>query len=278
MINWKPLICTLFLLSVSHSHGETTPTSAHANTVANWIEGGHRSEHNMARNDYRHPVETLDFFGLKADMSALEIWPGGGWYTEILAPYLKPSGQFYAAQFSPSQTQPFFQKMRKQFEQKLQANPALYSEVKLTSIYPPGKDFSTVEENSLDMILTFRNVHNWSKGGFDQAMFDHFFKLLKPQGILGVVEHRAKPGTRLEDMISSGYMTQDYVIKLASNAGFSLAAHSEINANSKDSTQHPNGVWSLPPSLRGGDQNREAFQAIGESDRMTLKFIKGEKP
>ena len=241
------------------------------------ITGPHRSDANIKRNQYRHPVQTLQFFGLKPDQAVLEVWPGAGWYTEILAPYLKDSGTYYAAHFSRHQSLPFFQQMREDFLAKLQSRPDLYGNVKLTSLYPPAGEPLPAPSNSLDLVLTFRNVHNWAKGGFDQAMFNDFFTMLKPGGYLGVVEHRAKPGTSFKQMINTGYMTTAYVIHLAQKAGFKLAATSEINANTKDNTDHPDGVWSLPPTLRGAASDEPKMLAIGESDRMTLKFVKPGK-
>ena len=239
--------------------------------------GSHRTNANIQRNLYRHPVKTLEFFGLKPDQSVMEIWPGAGWYTEILAPYLRDHGTFYAAHFSTQQRQPFFQQTRKDFIDKLQGRPDLYSQVRLVSLYPPAHEPLPAPAKSLDLILTFRNIHNWTKGGYDQAMFKDFYTMLKPGGHLGVVEHRARPGTSLAQMIKTGYMTEAYVIQLARKAGFRLEAKSEINANPKDNTLHPNGVWSLPPTLRDAAIDQPKMLAIGESDRMTLKFVKPGK-
>ncbi len=247
------------------------------NSLAQWLSGNHRSEDNVARNQYRHPIETLQFFELQPDSRVLEVWPGAGWYTEILAPYLREKGYLVAAHFSPAQNNEYLQNLRKSFLEKLLTNPTLYDKVVVANLFPPGGDDSPAPAGSLDRIFTFRNVHNWSKGGFDQAMFNSFFRMLKTGGILGVVEHRAKPGTNFDTMIQSGYMTEEYVTNLAIKAGFRLLDRSEVNANPKDTTKHPNGVWSLPPTLRGAENQLTKFQAIGESDRMTLKFIKPEQ-
>ena len=248
--------------------------NAAAAPLATLITGTQRSDANIQRNQYRHPVQTLQFFGLKPDQKVLEVWPGTGWYSEILGPYLRDKGVFYAAHFSPSQAQSFFQQTREDFLAKLQSRPDLYGNVKMVSLYPPANEPLPAPANSLDLVLTFRNVHNWAKGGYDQAMFNTFYQMLKPGGFLGVVEHRAKPGTSFRQMIATGYMTTNYVIHLAQTAGFKLAATSEINANPKDDTHHPDGVWSLPPTLRGAAIDQEKMLAIGESDRMTLKFVK----
>lgn len=237
--------------------------------------GEHRSDKNIARNQYRHPEQTLSFFGLKADMTVVEVWPGGGWYTEILAPTLKDQGQYYAAGFSlvAKRTPNWRKNYQRKFEEKLKQYPNLYSKTHITDLSIPERP-EIAPAGTADLVLTFRNVHNWMKGDYAQDVFNSMFKALKPGGILGVVEHRAKSGTRLEDMITSGYVTEEHVIKLAKTAGFKLQDKSEVNANLKDSGQHPKGVWTLPPSLRLGEKDREKYLAIGESDRMTLKFIK----
>lgn len=233
--------------------------------------GKHRTVEFVARDRYRHPVDTLTFFGLAPDMTVVEIWPGGGWYSELLAPYLK-LGTFYAAHF-PSGAIPYYDKLLAGYKRKLATDPKVYSGVKLTT-FDPQNGVLDVPENSADRVLTFRNVHNWLRSDSEQAAFQLFYRALKPGGILGVVEHRAKPGTSREAMRESGYMTEAYVVELAEQAGFVLDESSEINANPRDTADHPKGVWTLPPSLRLQDQDREKYQAIGESDRMTLRFKK----
>lgn len=239
------------------------------------ISADHRSNKNIARNTYRHPQQTLSFFGLKPNMTVVEIWPGGGWYSEILAPVLKDQGKYYAAGFSlvAKRTPNWRKKYQKKFEQKLTQRPDIYSETIITDLSIPERP-EIAPAGSADLVLTFRNVHNWMKGDYAPEVFNSMFNALKPGGILGVVEHRAKSGTSLENMITSGYVTEAHVIKLAQGAGFELSERSEINANSKDTSIHPKGVWTLPPTLRLGDQEREKYLSIGESDRMTLKFIK----
>jgi predicted methyltransferase len=228
----------------------------------------------VLRDTYRHPQETLSFFGVSANKTVVEIWPGsGGWYTEILAPYLKANGSLYAAQFPPDSDISFYTRSLAQFNAKLSEDPATYDAVKVTYLYPPQHTVIAPAE-SADIVLTFRNVHNWAKAGKSALFFDAFFAALKPGGTLGIVEHRATPGTTLEKQIQSGYMTEEYVIDQAERAGFMLDARSEINANPSDDHDHPAGVWSLPPSLRLGEQDREHYLSIGESDRMTLRFKK----
>lgn len=238
------------------------------------MAGAHRPAANRARDVYRHPRETLLFFGLHPDMAVVEIWPGGGWYTEILAPVLREKGKYYAAHFHVDEKSPRYQgPSRAAFLKSLAARPNLYDRVTVTALDAP-RQVDIAPRGSADRVLTFRNVHNWTAAKTDEAMFKAFFDALKPGGVLGVVEHRAREGTSLEEMIKTGYMTEEYVIRLATKAGFSFVARSEINANPQDTKDHPRGVWTLPPTLRLGGQDREKYLSIGESDRMTLKFVK----
>jgi predicted methyltransferase len=234
-----------------------------------------RTPANAERDVYRHPAETLTFFGVEADDSVVEIWPGGGWYSEILAGVLSDTGKLYAAHFASETEIKYFQRSRANFVTMTSAKPELYKTIEITEFYPPDK-VSAGPEGGVDHVLTFRNVHNWMKAGYAELAFQDFYRLLKPGGILGVVEHRAKPDTSLEVMIQSGYVTEAKVVELAKQAGFVLEASSQVNANPKDSANHPKGVWTLPPSLRLGDEQREHYLAIGESDRMTLRFKKPE--
>lgn len=254
---------------------ESAPAQSAAETVdlKSVLASPHRTDAYAERDRYRHPAETLEFFGITADMEVVEISPGGGWYTEILAPYLKEEGTFYAAHFPANSDSNYFQRGRAAFKEKLAADGDSYSAVQLTE-FDPAAGTEIAPAGSADAVLTFRNVHNWMHSGNDQKAFDQFFATLKPGGVLGVVEHRAKPDTSREDMISSGYVTQGHVIELAKKAGFELEEVSEVNANPKDSKDHPGGVWTLPPALRLGDEDRDKYLAIGESDRMTLRFRK----
>ena len=237
------------------------------------LAGEHRSEANRARDVYRHPHETLRFFRVQPDMTVVEIWPGGGWYTEILAPYLKEEGTLYAAHFPEETEVAYFQRIRAGFEDKLAAEPAIYGEVVMTE-FDPAAGVLTVPPGSADRVLTFRNVHNWLRSDSEAEAFELFFRALKPGGMLGVVEHRSGGNDDRQWMTDSGYMAQDYVVALAEKAGFRLVSASEINANPADTADHPRGVWTLPPSLRMGEENRQQYLDIGESDRMTLLFIK----
>jgi len=238
------------------------------------ISGNHRSAEHKARDVYRHPKQTLEFFEVQPNMTVVEIWPGGaGWYTEILAPYLKQQGKLYAAHFAADSSVPYFQKNLKKFIGKIKAQPEIYGKLILTELDPPNK-LAIAPEASADRVLTFRNVHNWMKNGTADKVFQAMYKVLKPGGILGVVEHRGNNTSPQDPKALSGYVREDYVIDMAQKAGFKLLAKSEINANPKDTKNHPKGVWTLPPTLRLKDQDKEKYQAIGESDRMTLKFIK----
>lgn len=232
-----------------------------------------RSAAELARDQYRHPAETLMFFDVDPDHTVVELWPGGGWYTAILAPYLKNNGQLIAAHFPADSEVGFFQKSRAAFNKRFLLQPEIYGNIYVTELAPPQK-LTIAEAGEADRVLTFRNVHNWMRNRQEQAVFDEAFRVLKQGGILGVVEHRAPDLFSREKMVETGYVTESYVTQLAINAGFVPAGHSEINANPKDSRDHAHGVWSLPPTLRGGDANRAEFLAIGESDRMTLKFRK----
>ncbi|WP_369413327.1 class I SAM-dependent methyltransferase [Microbulbifer sediminum] len=238
------------------------------------IAGDHRTPKYAERDQFRHPAETLKFMGIEPTMTVVEISPGGGWYTEILAPYLKDAGTLYAAHFPADSESGYFKKSLKGFEEKVKGDSDTYGAIKMAEFDPADGSLENVPEGSADAVVTFRNVHNWMGGGKEQEAFNNFFAVLKPGGVLGVVEHRAKPGTSKEDMKKSGYVTQDYVVELAEGAGFELEEASEVNANPKDTADHPKGVWTLPPSLRLGEEDRDKYLAIGESDRMTLRFRK----
>lgn len=228
------------------------------------VAADNRSVGNAARDGQRHPYETLSFFGLKPTDTVVELSPGGGWYTEILAPYLREGGQLYAADAGSAR-----------FKAKMES-AGVYGKVKITAFDPRTGKLDIAPAGTADAVLTFRNVHNWMDLGTDkaQAVFNAAFKALKPGGVLGVEEHRL-PASRTQDpKAGSGYVHEATVIKFAENAGFKLAGRSEVNANPKDTADHPEGVWTLPPTYALKDKDRAKYQAIGESDRMTLKFVK----
>lgn len=237
------------------------------------IASSHRTPADRARDGARHPLETLLFFGIAPDMKVIEVAPGMGWYTDILAAYLYRRGRLYAAHYARDDTSDYRRGGRARFDAKLAASPRTYDRM-VTGVQPDATHGfrGIAPRGGADAVLTFRNLHNWMAGGFLDQSLRAFHDVLAPRGVLGVVEHRAAPGTSVAQMISSGYMTEEFVIARARAAGFELEARSEVNANPKDTRNHPHGVWSLPPTLRGKDAGRETFLAIGESDRMTLRF------
>ena len=241
------------------------------------VAGGQRSAPHRARDVYRHPVQTLLFFGVRPDMTVVELYPGGeGWYTEILGPFLRDHGTLYAAGYDPNSSEDYYRKNGQKFADKLAADPKSYDRVKVTVLDPP-KQVEIAPPGSADMVLTFRNIHNWMDDGQVETVFAAAYRALKPGGIFGVEEHRGDPAVPQDPKAKTGYVNEDYVIKLAKDAGFELAAKSEINANPEDTKNYPDGVWDLPPTLTGGDVDRAKYLAIGESDRMTLKFAKPAK-
>jgi predicted methyltransferase len=246
-----------------------------AAAALNWdaaLSGEHRSDANKARDQYRHPRETLEFFGLEEGMTVVELAPGGGWYTEVLAPLLKGNGQYYAAHYGPN-SGGYYRRSLGGYLTKLGKNDDVYGEVIVTTLAPP-EAVVIAPEGSADLVLAFRNIHSWMRADSLAETFQAAFAALKPGGVFGIVQHRASDGRDVEAMKDTAYISEDYVIAAARSAGFELAARSEVNANPKDPTDHKNGVWELPPSLRGAEEEREAKMAIGESDRMTLRFVK----
>ena len=241
-------------------------------TIEEAVNSEFRTADNRPRDAYRHPVETLKFFGLQPNMTVVEITPGNGWYMQILAPLLATNGKYYAAVANPGDSE-YMKKMSANIADWMKSHPELEGKVTMTPFNLPS-DAAIAPEGTADLVLTFRNVHNWMSKGNEAAAFAAFFKALKPGGVLGVVEHRADSKKPMDPKAKSGYVTEKFVIDLAKKAGFQLAEKSEINANPKDTKDHPEGVWTLPPTYRLGDKDREKYAAIGESDRMTLKFVK----
>ena len=276
----EPVCLTILLALASCVHRSADGTTAAAPPAANpaaataaatdptaqiqaVLAMPHRSEPNRARDKYRHPVETLTFFGVSYTKTVVELWPGSGWYTEVLAPLLKEHGKLVVTN-SPKGTK---------YNEMLAARPDLYGKVEVRVVNPPT-DINLWPEGSADVVVTFRNIHGWVPGGYDDKVYAAAYRVLKSGGVFGVVEHRGKPGADPAELKDTGYVSEDFVIKRVEAAGFKLAAKSEVNANPKDTKDYPKGVWTLPPTLRLGEQDKEKYLAIGESDRMTLKFVK----
>jgi len=238
------------------------------------VNGYHRAPERKARDVYRHPVETLTFFGIKPNMTVVELWPFGGWYTEILAPYLKDSGRLYLAAMDPQSTRESDKKYNADLKALLDARPDLYSEVRWSVL---AKDkYEVAPPGSADLVLTFRNIHNWAWSGMDKEVFLAAHRALKPGAVLGVVEHRhPDPSFQPKDRGAGlGYVGEDFAIAMIESVGFRLVGKSDVNNNPKDTKDYPKGVWTLPPNYAAGDVDREKYAAIGESDRFTLKFVK----
>lgn len=265
--------CPSASASASASAGARVPADSALLDAA--ISGPQRGDKARARDVYRHPKETLQFFGVAPSQSVLEIEPGGGWYTEILAPYLHDHGKLYEAEYDGPQevASAEAQAGRAAFARKLAGEPAVYGNVVVGTLHA-GQFSGFPADASFDEVLTFRNIHNWIKDGQIDANLRAFYAALKPGGVLGVEEHRGAPGISLQQTIDTGYVSEAYVIEHARAAGFELAGRSEVNDNPRDTRNYPQGVWSLPPTFAGGDADRAKYMAIGESDRMTLRFTK----
>lgn len=253
---------------------------ADAGKLGQAIAGKHRTEAWVARDQYRHPQQTLELFDVQPDQTVVEIWPGGGWYTEILAPYLRKNGTLIAAHYDSSDTQASYRpNSRKRFEEKMAADPKVYSKVRVVSLMFDEQaktvKIPAAEANSADRVVTFRNAHGWRATGTTAAAFGHFFEILKPGGKLGIVQHMADPK---QDWLSRniGYLSRDYIISQAVHAGFRLESEGFFNRNPLDNKRYKVGVWQLPPSLRDleTDAQKAPYLAIGESERMTLVFVK----
>jgi len=268
------LAATSMFLSLNATAQTDAPTSAALDAA---LAGSHRSDRNKARDQFRHPKETLSFFGLRRDMTVVEIWPGGGWYTEVLAPVLKGKGKLYAAQYGSNPAFDYQRNENAALQEKAKKNPDVFGEVQFTALWAPN-ELAIAPAGTADMVLTFRNVHNWLAPDYKQdpaKMFGAFFTALKPGGILGVVDHRW-PDPKTEDpKAAKGYVSEERVISLAKAAGFELVGRSDVNRNPKDTHDYKNGVWTLLPDLSvPAGEDRQKYIDIGESDRLTLKFRK----
>jgi predicted methyltransferase len=228
------------------------------------IDSPGRTAKFAARDAARHPAEELTFFGLRPGQSVVEIWPEGGYWTEILAPYLRANGKLYAATGGGKQDA--------EIHAKFDAAPAIYDQVSVTELSPQTDQVAP--DGSADLVVTFRNLHNWLKAGSADTALAAFYRALKPGGILGIEDHRARADKPQDPQALSGYVREDYTIALAQKAGFELVGSSEINANPRDTTDWPKGVWTLPPTFTLGDADRDKYRAIGEADNFVLKFRK----
>lgn len=241
--------------------------------LAALVIGPQRSPEHISRNTARHPLATLELFGLEPDMTVLEALPGGLWYAEIIAPYVREEGQYIAASYDVTlPDRPDYQiRLHDAMVERFAAEPETFGGARIAKLSPPGS-VDLGSPGSVDLVLTFRNMHGWVRDGVEDEVLAAFYEVLKPGGVLGIVQHRAGPRSDPEKFI--GYLAEERVIAMAEAAGFELEARSEINANPRDTADHPGGVWTLPPTLRLGDEDRARYEAIGESDRMTLRFRK----
>ena len=271
---FKSIYQTLIIAIVAFGLLLSEPSNAHS--LESIITGEHRSDANKARDPYRHPLKTLEFFGLQEEITVVEIWPSGGWYDENIAPYLNESGQYISAGYDPNDESPYFRARAAEFMDRLSQSPNLYSNVQHNILKLPDR-MDIAEPGSADMILTFRNIHNWMARNQADEVFEGFFKALKPGGILGVVEHRGDASVPQDPEAKSGYVNQHYAIVLAEKAGFIFEASSDVKANPKDTKNHRDGVWTLPPTYSSlSEEEKKDYSDIGESDRFTLKFRKPE--
>lgn len=266
------------VVAQEHAHHDQAAMQAAtpaANALQQVLAGDWRSAANVARDTYRHPQQTLEFFRVQPQQTVIEITPGNGWYSEILAPYLRGQGHYVAAVVDPmalpaGSGRDYQQRGRDSLQKKFADAPAQFDRATVVAYDPAAPVLGA--PGSADVVLTFRNVHNWRTAGQAEGMFKGFFDVLKPGGTLGVVEHRAKGDVAADD--KSGYVGQAQVIAMAEAAGFKLDASSEINANPRDTKDYPGGVWTLPPTNSHDAADDARYKAIGESDRMTLRFVK----
>jgi len=277
----RAILMGTLALAACGKTGTAKPSAApsKAMSLEDAVAGAWRQPSDRKRDIWRHPVESLNFWKLQPGQTVVEFWPGAGWYTDILAPYLTSTGgKLYAANLEP--TDEAGREVVEAFRLRLKAKPSLYRAVEITAFGPTSGPVAPA--GSADLVLFLRNLHNWMAAGIAEKAFRDAFAALKPGGILGIEEHRDSPGAVQDALAPEGYVQQAYAIQLAKEAGFQLDATSEINANPKDDHDHPFGVWTLPPVARTSPRgqpadptfDRSAYDAIGESDRMTLRFVK----
>jgi predicted methyltransferase len=250
----------------------TSSRQSTAEALTGILAADYRPEENRARDRFRHPKETLLFFGIRPEMSVLEVWPEPGWYTEVIAPLVRDKGKYYAAVIAADPESKYITQRLEKYRQKLAERSDLYDRVAVVGFPADGGD--AVPPASVDMVVTFRNIHNWMSRGTTAQAFATMYRALRPGGVLGVVEHRGNPAVAQDPQAKSGYVNEDYAIKLIEAQGFRLVAKSQVNANPRDTKDYEQGVWTLPPTYRLGDKDHDKYAAIGESDRFTLRFVK----
>lgn len=271
MLKINFLIFTLFLLSCTQVRQRQSDAPL-PRTLEEAVQSDFRLEENIDRDEYQHPLETLTFFGVKRQMTVAEISPGAGYYTEILAPFLAEVGQYImVVPRLPSNPPALLLENERKLQDILISDPKIQTKTKFVPFEPASKK-NKIQSDYVDVVISSSSVHNWVANKSTTFAFEFFFKILKPGGVLGIIQHRAPKNKRVKP--KSGYLTEDFVIGLAQRAGFKFVGKSEINANPKDTADYPGGVWTLPPFYRLGDVDRDKYEDIGESDRMTLKFIK----
>lgn len=269
-----PFIAAVLAVLLAGCAASPTTDPATASALDSILGAEHRSAANRARDIYRHPKETLQFFGIRQDMTVVEVWPGAGWYTEILAPLLRDRGKLYAALLDPASGE-YAKNTVDTFRGKLRLRPDLYGNAVLTTLAAPPAKNEIAPPGSADLVLTFRNLHGWMMFGWERDALTAMHAALKPGGVLGIVAHRGNPATPQDPKAVSGYVNEDYAIRMIEAVGFRLVGRAEINANPKDTKDYEKGVWTLPPGYADGEEAR--YRQIGESDRFTLKFVKTNK-
>jgi predicted methyltransferase len=270
------LSCWVLSLLVSCASQSTRPDLATAAALQQILASNHRSAASKVRDLYRHPKETLLFFGIRRDMTVVEVWPGSGWYTELLAPLLRDKGHLYTAQMDPAAGD-YVRATVDSYRAMLSTRPDLYGKVTMTALGAPVagvKAQPIAPAGSADLVVSFRNLHNWMMQGWEPQAITAMHDALKPGGVLGIVDHRGNPEVPQDPKAASGYVNEQYAIEMIEKAGFKLVARSQINANPRDIKSYEQGVWTLPPTYALGDKDRQRYASIGESDRFTLKFIK----
>lgn len=272
---WKTMSAVLMCALLAGACADESSRQTTAEALTGILAGDQRTPAERARDVYRHPKETLLFFGIRPEMTVMEVWPEPGWYTEIIAPLLEAKGRYIAAVPPENPASKSSVERREKFKALLASRPDLYGRAEIATFPKDGGD--AVPPGTVDLVLTFRNIHNWMSRDDAAQAFQTMFRALKPGGVLGVVEHRGNPAVPQDPKAKSGYVNEDYAVKLIEAQGFKLVAKSEVNDNPRDTKDYPEGVWTLPPTYELGDKDRAKYAAIGESDRFTLRFVKPRK-